>query len=331
MSANTSPDHLLEVIGTGAVGPAGCGVAFLDAPPPAPTLEPLLSRTEPTIPVRRVNMKEEALLRWQKEPRLRRASPLSYFLVEAAAQALAGTDLPRERIGLVCAVSTGSVVYSRKFFADTLRQGRRLASPALFPETVYNSPVSHVAAVHRLCGACSTLVGDETAWVDALRVAQVWLARETADAVLVIGGEELDALALEGFHCTGWVRRGVVATEGAGAILVRRPSSKEAPAIHPHPISPAFRTKPERQAAWQTLLASLDPALPLRSTAALTPRNGPEGTGAVLLPPAPGLAFTASTAWSFLQALKERGEPGHGPFHLLVPGTNTAVSAVSFL
>ena len=183
--------------------------------------EPLLSDPRRTVPVRRVDL--GALQRWSLEPRLRRASPLALLLADAAQQALAKAPaIPRDRLGLVAALGTGSIALSRRFYTHTLAKGRAQAAPAVFPETVYNSPVSHVAALLGITGACYTLVGDESAWVEALRVAQAWLARETVDAVLVLGGEELDGIALEAYARFGWFRRGVVATEGAGAVLVGR-------------------------------------------------------------------------------------------------------------
>jgi 3-oxoacyl-(acyl-carrier-protein) synthase len=166
-----SSPPLLEIIGRGAVSPAGPSVAALSnaiLPPLAD--EALLSQPQHRLPVRRVDRTDPRLQRWAQEPRLRRASPLASYLIEAATHALADASaLPRERLGLVCALGTGSIVYSRNFYSHVLKKGRRFASPVLFPETVYNSPVSHVASVLQIGGACYTLVGDETAWVEALR------------------------------------------------------------------------------------------------------------------------------------------------------------------
>ncbi|HEY8964885.1 MAG TPA: hypothetical protein VIM58_00475, partial [Candidatus Methylacidiphilales bacterium] len=193
----------LEVIGAGAVHPGGASVASLRHPLPAPVPEPLLSKPGEAVPVRRVPSGLDALARWQKEPRLRRASPLAHYLAEAVAQAVDGFEgavLPASRIGFVTVMGVGAIVPSRRFFADTLARGRRFASPALFPETVYNSPASHVAAVHGFTTATATLMGDESAWADALRLAQLWLARGTVGAVVVAAGEEYDASVGEAWH-----------------------------------------------------------------------------------------------------------------------------------
>ena len=336
----TRPSLALEVIGRGAVSPAGCTVEALQTLPSLPTeKEALLSCPDETVPVRRVDLTQEALKRCQQEPRLRRASPLALFLTEAAGQALAAApDLPLTRVGLVCALSTGSIRYSRKFYADALRQGRRFASPVLFPETVYNSPVSHVAAALGLGGACYTLMGDETAWVEALRVARVWLTRGSVDAVIVAGGEEIDSISLEAYRSSGWLRGegrlAILPAEGAGAVLVRHPreESAEGIVITPAARSFSFGTTAERLAAWEKATVSED-SLPLVLPASIAP---PDLSGQIAiartmerLSPDWGFAFTASTAWSFLQALNHRSVRGK-PFRLLVPGSNAAVSSATF-
>jgi hypothetical protein len=328
---------LLEVVGYGAVSPAGCSAAALwQEPVPAPTFEALLSQPHRQIPVRRINPQQGALARWQKEPRLRRANPLAIFITEAADQALMSSpELARDRVGLVCALSTGSIIYSRKFFTQMQARGRHLASPILFPETVYNSPVSHLAAVLNITRANYTLMGDESAWVDALRVAQVWLARRTVDAVLVVGGEELDILALEAFDLAGWIRRGLVATEGAGAIVVRaaaKPTS-ESCVLKVSPTSIPFRSPREQKAAWWSFYQRSTTDLPLVVTKSMAPSTSwgqfVKSTQARELERDWGFAFTASASWSFLQAMHHR--KSNAPFTLLVPGSNAAVSAVSFI
>src|SRR5271155_2072294 len=158
----------LAIAGCGAVTPAGVGVeALLQGSAKPTSVEEI--RSGQSWPVLRVDLKDPAFVRWQREPRLRRASPVTFFLVEAAEQALAGaTAEERAQTGLIVAFSAGCLVYSRRFFEGIVKQGQRTASPALFPETVFNSPVSHVATVLGLNGAAYALVGDESAWVSGL-------------------------------------------------------------------------------------------------------------------------------------------------------------------
>ena len=119
--------------------------------------------------------------------------------------------------------SSTAVAFSR---ASSSR-GQKSASPALFPETVFNSPASHVASVLGLNGAAYALVGDETAWVAALQTASVWLRQERVEQVLVMGAEEFDPVVLDAYRSARWLRRqngatGFLTSEGAGRTLVRR-------------------------------------------------------------------------------------------------------------
>jgi 3-oxoacyl-[acyl-carrier-protein] synthase II len=177
--------------------------------------------------VRLVDRTREPLATLQNEARLRRASPLALYMLAAAQQALAAArEFSRDRLGIVASFNTGAVVATRRFFEGVINSGQRFASPNLFPETVFNSPTSHLAAVLGVVGPCYSVVGDDAAWIGALRVASSWLANGTVDYALVIGGVELDPIVLDAFARAGWLRphgrTGYVPSEGAGALLLRR-------------------------------------------------------------------------------------------------------------
>jgi 3-oxoacyl-[acyl-carrier-protein] synthase II len=177
--------------------------------------------------VRCVDKTNERLATLQNEPRVRRASPITLFMLAAAQEALAACPtLRRDRLGIVASFNTGAIVATRRFFEGVIKSGQRFASPNLFPETVFNSPTSHVAAVLGAAGPCYSLVGDEAAWVNAIRVAGSWLANGLVDEVLVIGAVELDGIVIDAFERAGWLpphgRTGYVPSEGAGALLLRR-------------------------------------------------------------------------------------------------------------
>jgi len=308
----------LAVIGQGAVTPAGLGLSGLNG-------QPVLATAEKTWPSFRVDLTASAPARWQKEPRLRRASPISYFLIEAAEQALAGVSAAeRAETGLVAAFSAGPLSYSRRFFEGVVTQG--LGSPALFPETVYNSPVSHVASVLGLNGAAYALVGDESAWVAALQTAAVWLLQERVRQVVVLGAEEFDPIVLDAYHSARWLRRGnpaggFLASEGAGGVLVRRARPEDERIILSARDGWIYRTKKQAAAAAASLLGESDPALPCYRSAQ---RNwlGPMEQKITAGRPAPadapylGEAFTASAAWHTLRALNALSPQMP---HLLVP------------
>jgi len=254
----------LAVIGQGSVTPAGVGLAALLGGTPVETPTPFVARPERTWPVFRVNLKEPAFDRWQKEPRLRRASPITFFMVEAAEQALAGLGAAeRAETGLIVAFSTGCLNYSRRLFEAIITQGQKAASPVLFPETVFNSPVSHVAATLKLEGAAYTLAGDETAWISALKAAALWIEQGRVKNVLVLGAEEFDSACLDAYQNAGWLRKSdgkpkFIPSEGAAGLLVRKAQSEDRQIISQLEDGFIYRSKAQAVAAMKRCLQQFD-------------------------------------------------------------------------
>jgi hypothetical protein len=324
----------LAVIGQGVVSPAGVGVDALLHREPVPASVAALGQPDQPWPVLRVDLNDPAFARWQREPRLRRASSMTFFLVEAAEQALAGVSpADRAETGLIVAFSAGCTAYSRRFFEGIVTQGQQTASPALFPETVFNSPASHVASVHGLNGAAYALVGDETAWVAALQTASVWLQQERVRQVLVLGAEEFDPIVLDAYRSARWLRRhnpskGFLASEGAAGILVRRAGPGDARRITTARDGSIYRTKKEAVAAAERLLSESDPALPCHRSAQHNWLGSLEKKATEHRPSIPaadspylGEAFTASAAWHTLRALSTL-TPQHPRLLLPVWGLN---------
>ena len=164
--------------------------------------------------------------------RLRRASAISRFAAAAGLAALADAKMPPslDRIALVFAISNGGVIYTRRFYADIVKSGAQSASPLLFPETVFNAPASHLAAILGISGASYTVVGDGAVGILALRLAEDVLASEDIDACLVVAAEEIDPLVCEAYRQWRFLRkattpeagRGMIMSEGAGALLLKR-------------------------------------------------------------------------------------------------------------
>jgi hypothetical protein len=234
----------IEVIGVGAVSPAGWGIKPMrDAIESGATL-PTTNLTRPgwkrPMRVRGVPAPAAPNL---NHPRLRRASPITRFAVAAALEALGvGEGEPtvvQGNLGIVLCVMTGCVNYSRRFYDEVLREPVT-ASPLLFPETVFNAPSSHLASLLGASGINYTLVGDPTSFLVGLAVAADWLANERVDSCLVIGAEELDWIVADSFRLFS---RDMVLAEGAGAVHLRRkPGRDSAPAIrHPWYTTPHVR------------------------------------------------------------------------------------------
>ncbi|MCU0797325.1 MAG: hypothetical protein MUF31_15490 [Akkermansiaceae bacterium] len=154
-----------------------------------------------------------------KSPRLRRASPVGRYAAAAMAEALGPEKIAGAgRLGVICATMNGCVNYSNRFFAEVLADPS-VASPILFPETVYNAPSSHLSAVTASTAPNDTLIGDGAGIFIALDLAAEWLERGDADAVLVVAPEEVDWLSAEGL---GYYSSSIIPSEGAAAFLLEK-------------------------------------------------------------------------------------------------------------
>src|SRR4030095_9822596 len=172
-------------------------------------------------------------------PRLRRASVISRFAAAAGLDALksAGVKVDSEnagRIALIFAISNGGVIYTKRFYRDVVETGAQSASPLLFPETVFNAPASHLAAILGITGTTYTLVGDSAVGLLAIKMADDLMANETLDYCLVVGAEEADWIWCDAYRRWRRLRltppiepfnekkRGMILSEGAGAVLLAR-------------------------------------------------------------------------------------------------------------
>jgi 3-oxoacyl-(acyl-carrier-protein) synthase len=181
----------------------------------------------------------ELMAETARHPRLRRSSAISRFAVLAGLDALRDAALELDeasaaRTALVFAISNGGVIYTRRFFHDIVKWGASAASPLLFPETVFNAPASHLAAILGITGASYTLVGDGAVGILALKMAEDLMADPELDRCLVVGAEEADWLLCEAYRKWRLLRseppiepfarppRGMILSEGAGAVLLAR-------------------------------------------------------------------------------------------------------------
>src|SRR6185503_7018328 len=153
--------------------------------------------------------------------RLRRTSPIAHYAVAAALEAL-GPDATKVtsgalRLGIIYCSLTGCVNYSRRFYDEVLKEPST-ASPLVFPETVFNSPASHLAALIGTTGINYTLVGGPGTFLQGVALAADWLTDNRVDGCLVIAAEELDWLTAGAVNLFS---RKIVLSDGAGAIYLR--------------------------------------------------------------------------------------------------------------
>lgn len=213
------------VRGWGAVSPAGWGVArlreALERGEPATLQDLPRPGWQQSLHVRQVP-RAASRPQFANHPRLRRTSPVAQYMVAAALEALGaeagGVADGQSRLGVIFCAMTGCVNYSRRFYDEVLKDPGT-ASPLVFPETVYNSPASHLAALLNTTAVSYTLVGDPGVYLQGLALAADWLTNQRVDGCLVVGAEEMDWLNSDAMRL---FRRGTIISEGSGALYLRR-------------------------------------------------------------------------------------------------------------
>jgi 3-oxoacyl-(acyl-carrier-protein) synthase len=175
-----------------------------------------------------------------RQPRLRRSGGISLLGVTAGLAALSDAGIPLEeatRGAIVFAIACGGVDYTRRFYHEVLTEGANIASPLLFPETVYNAPASHLAALLKINGRDYTLVGDSSVGLSALHFAAQLLTIDPAlPFCVVVGVEEADWVLADGFAAWRMAsnrssfpvfgsRQGTILAESAAAVVLTRSGS----------------------------------------------------------------------------------------------------------
>jgi len=224
----------LAITGTGAVTPAGWGVeAMMTALSSGQTIAPALleraiGEVKFSTPVLRVPVDGATT---PKHPRLRRTSPISKFAAAAAMEALGEERLTKIagglRVGVIFTLTNGCVNYSNRFFGEVLADPS-VASPILFPETVFNAPSSHLSAMIGSTSPNDSLIGDGAGFLTGIDLAAEWIERGDVDGCLVVASEEIDWLSAEGLCLYS---RSYLPSEGAGAIYLE---AADGPALIRH-------------------------------------------------------------------------------------------------
>ncbi|MCB1133495.1 MAG: hypothetical protein KDN05_20420 [Verrucomicrobiae bacterium] len=332
----------LAITGWGAVSPAGWGAAALadalasGSPCETSPLERKLGDSTVTTLVRRVPAGGTA----PRVPRLRRASPIAKFAAAAVAEALGPERIAlaasgERRIGVVFTISNGCVNYSNRFFNEVLADPS-LASPILFPETVFNAPSSHLSAMLGGSAPNDTLISDDSGFFSGIDLAAEWIERGEVDGCLVVAAEELDWLSAEAV--TLYSRR-MVPAEGAGAIYL---AAAEGPVVLdslPDPVSYQLRSRAEAAAELRRLLDVADDGATLfvdsRSgvdrfdrgeTAAWTGWQGPRWSPRAVL----GETMGASAALQVVAAVEHLARGGCGRAVVATSGWNQQAAGAVF-
>jgi 3-oxoacyl-(acyl-carrier-protein) synthase len=246
-----SDETMVAISGLGMVSPFGVDLeetwkkmAAGERAPLSQLTSSLSKRSFPYLAVPR-----EAVRDYERHPRLRRSSEISHYAAIAGMNALRDAGLEEtsdpSRIGVVFAISSGGVRYTTRFYHDIISTGAGTASPLLFPETVYNAPASHLAALLKLDGMSYTLVGDSMVGLSALSFGADLVATGQLEHCVVVASEEAEWILCEAFRRSrfftggdetrpfgGPGNRGTVFSEGAAAVVLSRSGNVKISKIH---------------------------------------------------------------------------------------------------
>jgi len=336
----------ISIHGCGAVSPAGWGMEplreSLKAGSPLPAKSLPRPGWEKPLSVRQVPSPDPRPSCFG-HARLRRTSPISQYLVAASLEAIGADAAPIAngsiRLGVVFCVMSGCVNYSRRFYDETLRDPAT-ASPLVFPETVFNAPASHIAAMLGAPALNYTLVGDSGTFLQGLALAANWLLSDRVDACLVAGGEECDWLTSSAFHLFS---RSLVLSDGAGALYLKKDSRNGVLAqLHSVTDPCLFSSKSDRTRAAQKVRAELPPAssnhlladgfqnLPALDAAETTAWR--DWTGARISPKKVlGEGLMAAAAWQCVLAIDSLSRNEYTAANVSVVGSNQQAIGAHFV
>jgi len=262
---------------------------------------------------------------------MRRTSHISRFATAAALEALGDSAIAvregEHRLGIVFCAMAGCVNYSRRFYREVL-EDPSTASPLVFPETVFNAPASHLAALLGTTAINYTQVGDDTAFVHGLATAAGWLIEGRVDGCLVIGAEETDWLTADAMHLFD---RNEILAEGAGALYLVRGSEGVAleNITSPHVYSTggnhdaqvrAVRSELESARSADTLFDSCSHEKPGLNREHVVWKSWSKERVSVRR--TTGNAFTASSAWQTIAAAERTAKRDRDSAFVTVTGCN---------
>lgn len=139
--------------------------------------------------------------------------------------------------GVSLGSTLGSVWSISEFDKEGLREGPRAVNPALFPNTVINSPASHISIQYNIQGFNSTISTGFCSSLDAVYYAMNMINLYEYKIVLTGGVEELCEQTYKGFYKIGHLagsrqdkeevncpfdkrRNGIIFGEGAGMVVL---------------------------------------------------------------------------------------------------------------
>lgn len=177
----------------------------------------------------RVEVDENEYLTPRQRRRMDRLSVLSVIAAKRALQHanIAEGQVAPERLGIVFGTAIGPMESMERFAAPVLKDGPSAASPAVFPNTVYNAAAGQVSIALNAVGPTTTVTDGHAAGAAAMSYAADLLATDQADAIVVIGADTPTPLVADAYRDIGAGRRGFKQSEAVSAIVLERAASLE--------------------------------------------------------------------------------------------------------
>ncbi|SDU39774.1 beta-ketoacyl-[acyl-carrier-protein] synthase family protein [Jiangella alkaliphila] len=216
------PDRVV-VTGVGALTPAGTG--------PAALWDAWAAERDCTMPERdtRVARVDVDVSEFLTAKQRRRMDRLGIFAVISSRLALeaAGLDIDDDNagsIGTVLGTGIGPMEAMEAFSRPLFEDGPRAASPAVFPNTVYNAATGQVSMHVRALGPTSTVTTGHAAGAAAVVYAADLLKRDQAAGMLAIAADTLTDAVVDGYRdlSSGGPDGFAVAEAGIAVLLERR-------------------------------------------------------------------------------------------------------------
>ncbi|MCR4337628.1 MAG: beta-ketoacyl-[acyl-carrier-protein] synthase family protein [Candidatus Omnitrophica bacterium] len=110
------------------------------------------------------------------------------------------TNENTDDVGISCGTTFGSLKSIADFDKVIITEGPRYVNPALFPNTVINSPASHANIWFNIQGFSTTMSNGFTTSLDAIEYASNFILWDRAKVVFAGGVEEMNEYTYWGFH-----------------------------------------------------------------------------------------------------------------------------------
>ena len=156
--------------------------------------------------------------------RVRRMS--DYVKLTLAAATLAGREafgdagVPADTAAIL-GTTHGSAGFSETYYRQLIAEGVSAANPLLFAEGVPNAAAAQLSLMLGLTGACQTIVGTQTAGLDALRLAMLRIGAGEIDRCIVSAGEEDSPIVAAAYaRCADGVAAAFDHVAGAVALVL---------------------------------------------------------------------------------------------------------------